>query len=128
MARRTDATCSARVIARINGCALQRLSTAPMNEATPGRAPESSIGRISSPAAPGMPLRIALLVGLLTSSALAQPVTPVPPPTPFQPKVEDPMLAPAPPAPRQVANWDEALALVKERSTDLDSARAGVER
>ncbi len=38
------------------------------------------------------------------------------------------MLAPAPPAPRQVATWDEALSLVKERSTDLDSARAGVER
>nr|WP_224369321.1 TolC family protein [Hyalangium versicolor] len=38
------------------------------------------------------------------------------------------MLAPAAPAPRQVSTWDEALALVKERSTDLDSARAGIER
>lgn len=38
------------------------------------------------------------------------------------------MLAPAPPAQRQVATWDEAIGLVKERSTDLDSARAGVER
>jgi outer membrane protein TolC len=75
-----------------------------------------------------MHLRIALLVGLVSTTALAEPPTPVPPPTQFQPKVEDPMLAPVLPAPRQVSTWDEALALVKERSTDLDSARAGVER
>jgi outer membrane protein TolC len=38
------------------------------------------------------------------------------------------MLAPAPPASKQVSTWDEALSLVKTRSTDLDSAQAGVER
>nr|WP_246357819.1 TolC family protein [Pyxidicoccus fallax] len=38
------------------------------------------------------------------------------------------MLTPVPPAPRVVKTWDEALALVKERSTDLRSAEAGVER
>ncbi|WP_224249447.1 TolC family protein [Hyalangium gracile] len=75
-----------------------------------------------------MPLRLALLVGLFSTAALAQPAAPLPPPTPFQPKVEDPMLAPVPPASRQVASWEEALALLRERSTDLDSAQAGVER
>ena len=38
------------------------------------------------------------------------------------------MLTPVPPAPRLVKTWDEALALVRERSTDLRSAEAGVER
>jgi outer membrane protein TolC len=76
-----------------------------------------------------MTLRPALLIaGLLASTALAQAPTPLPPPTPFQPKVEDPMLSPVPPAPRQVTSWEEALALVRERSTDLESAQAGVER
>ena len=49
-------------------------------------------------------------------------------PTPFQPQVNDPMLAPLPPAPRQVARWEEALGLLRERSTDERSAQAGVER
>jgi outer membrane protein TolC len=76
-----------------------------------------------------MPLRLTFLIaGLLASAALAQAPTPLPPPTPFQPKVEDPMLSPVPPAPRQVTSWGEALALVRERSTDLESAQAGVER
>jgi outer membrane protein TolC len=38
------------------------------------------------------------------------------------------MLAPVPPAPRQVARWEEALELLRERSTDLESAEAGVQR
>lgn len=38
------------------------------------------------------------------------------------------MLAPVPPAPRRVKSWDEALALVRERSMDLRSAEAGVQR
>ncbi len=76
-----------------------------------------------------MPLRLtALLVGLIASTALAQAPTQLPPPTPFQPKVDDPMLTPVPPAPKLVAGWEEALALLRERSTDLESAQAGVER
>jgi outer membrane protein TolC len=76
-----------------------------------------------------MPLRLtALLVGLIASTALAQAPTQLPPPTPFQPKIDDPMLSPLPPAPKQVTSWEEALALVRERSTDLESAQAGVER
>jgi outer membrane protein TolC len=38
------------------------------------------------------------------------------------------MLSPVPAAPRQIGGWEEALALVRERSTDLQSAQAGVER
>jgi outer membrane protein TolC len=75
-----------------------------------------------------MPFRFALLLGLVASTALAEPPTPLPPPTQFQPKVDDPMLAPMAPAPRQVGRWEEALSLLRERSTDLESAEAGVER
>ncbi|MFY1831408.1 TolC family protein [Myxococcus fulvus] len=38
------------------------------------------------------------------------------------------MLSPVPPAPRVVKSWGEALAFVRERSTDLRGAEAGVER
>ncbi|WNG40519.1 TolC family protein [Archangium violaceum] len=50
------------------------------------------------------------------------------PPAALQPDVEDAMLTPVPPAPRRVKSWDEALALMRERSTDLRNAVAGVER
>ncbi|WP_244224316.1 TolC family protein, partial [Corallococcus sicarius] len=49
-------------------------------------------------------------------------------PVPVQPKVDDPMLTPVPPAPEQVKTWDEALTLVRQRSTDLRFAEAGVTR
>jgi outer membrane protein TolC len=75
-----------------------------------------------------MPTLLAIILGLFAATALAAPTEPLPPPTPFQPKVEDPMLAPVPPAPQQVESWDEALALVRQRSTDLETAQAGVER
>jgi outer membrane protein TolC len=39
----------------------------------------------------------------------------VPPP----PEVTDPMLAPVPPAPRILASWQEAMSLLRARSTDL---------
>ncbi|WP_338873000.1 TolC family protein [Myxococcus stipitatus] len=50
--------------------------------------------------------------------------TPTEPPTP---EVSDPMLTPMPPAPIQMHTWDEALDLVRQRSTDLGTARAQVE-
>ncbi|WP_338269907.1 TolC family protein [Corallococcus caeni] len=59
-----------------------------------------------------------------TPEAGASPQAPVP----FQPKVDDPMLAPVPPAPEQVTTWDEALTRVRQRSTDLRGAEAGVTR
>ncbi|WP_370645358.1 TolC family protein [Corallococcus sp. EGB] len=49
-------------------------------------------------------------------------------PVPFQPKVEDPMLTPVPPAAEQVKTWDDALTRVRQRSTDLRNAEAGVTR
>ncbi|NMO19666.1 TolC family protein [Pyxidicoccus fallax] len=48
-------------------------------------------------------------------------------PTPPQPEVSDPLLAPVPPAPVQVSSWEEALNLLKQRSTDLRTALARVE-
>ncbi|KFE63270.1 TolC family protein [Hyalangium minutum] len=75
-----------------------------------------------------MPSRPVLLLGFLATTALAEPQTAVPPPTQFQPKVEDPMLAPVPPASQQVERWEEALGLLKERNTDLGSAEANVDR
>ncbi|MCP3169358.1 TolC family protein [Myxococcus qinghaiensis] len=49
------------------------------------------------------------------------------PPSPPQPEVSDPLLTPMPPAPIQVKSWDEALNLVRQRSTDLRQALAQVE-
>ncbi|WP_244219835.1 TolC family protein, partial [Corallococcus interemptor] len=58
----------------------------------------------------------------------ASAATSAPAPVPFQPKVEDPMLAPVPPAAEQVKTWDDALTRVRQRSTDLRNAEAGVTR
>ncbi|WP_257446565.1 TolC family protein [Archangium lipolyticum] len=70
-----------------------------------------------------------LLAVLLAAPALAQQQEPlVPPPPLFQPQVDDPMLVPAPPAAKLVGTWEEALGLVRERSTDLRTAQANVER
>src|SRR5262249_11212184 len=56
------------------------------------------------------------------STAHAQPAVPPPP------NVTDPMLAPMPAAPRNIASFDEALSLVKTRSTDLRIAYLEIER
>jgi outer membrane protein TolC len=72
---------------------------------------------------------LSIVLGLLATTALAAPPDePLPPPTQFQPKVADPMLAPVPAAPRQVETWEEALVLLRERSTDLESAQANIDR
>lgn len=71
--------------------------------------------------------------GLPTGATLAQtgpePARQQPPAVspPFQPEVSDPLLEPVPPAPVQVGSWDEALALLRQRSTDLRAALARVE-
>ncbi|NVJ17579.1 TolC family protein, partial [Myxococcus sp. AM010] len=51
------------------------------------------------------------------------PETPEPPKFP----VSDPLLEPVPPAAMQVATWDEALQLLRQRSTSLYTALAQVE-
>ncbi|WP_342377402.1 TolC family protein [Myxococcus stipitatus] len=60
--------------------------------------------------------------GLPPEGAEAQ--APSGPPTP---EVSDPLLTPVPPAPIQMRSWDEALELVRQRSTDLSTAHAQVE-
>jgi outer membrane protein TolC len=46
---------------------------------------------------------------------------------PAQLQVSDPLLEPVPPAPVQVSSWEEALGLLRQRSTDLRAALAQVE-
>lgn len=49
-------------------------------------------------------------------------------PTPFRADISDPLLAPLPAATEQVTSWDEAITLVRTRSTDDRTALAGLER
>ncbi|MBU8898631.1 TolC family protein [Corallococcus sp. H22C18031201] len=72
-----------------------------------------------------MPSASLLILVLAAASPQAEPASP---PVPFQPTVEDPMLAPVAPAAQQVGTWDEALKLVRENSTNLHTAEAGVQR
>jgi outer membrane protein, multidrug efflux system len=48
-------------------------------------------------------------------------------PPPFQANVSDPLLAPVPPAPLQLQSWNEALDLLRQRSTDLQASLGQVE-
>lgn len=64
---------------------------------------------------------LSTLVVLAVATAPASPAR-------FQAHVDDPLLAPLAPATRQLKTWDEALQLVRERSTDDRSAAAGLER
>lgn len=66
---------------------------------------------------------IVAVVLAATSAAFAQDPAVLPPPGP---PIDDPMLAPVPPAPRAVAGWDDALGDVRARSTDLHIAYARV--
>ncbi len=49
-------------------------------------------------------------------------------PSPITPTVSDPMLTPPPPAPMQIASWDDALARIRSQSPDYLSAAQAVER
>ncbi|MCP3098134.1 TolC family protein [Myxococcus sp. K15C18031901] len=69
-----------------------------------------------------------LLFALATSPVQAEPPPTDTPTVTLQPRVEDAMLTPVPPAARNVKQWEEAVALMRERSTDLRGAEAGVER
>ena len=64
--------------------------------------------------------------------AAQQPAGPAPQLAPFTmptaPNIDDPMLAPAPPAKREIKSWQEAIQLVRARSTDLATAYAEVRR
>lgn len=65
-------------------------------------------------------IALALLSLLSARAALADDATPT------APAVDDPMLAPIPPAPRSVGGWDDALGDVRARSTDLRIAETRV--
>ena len=67
---------------------------------------------------PPRTLAAAALAASLVAPALARADEPI----------TDPMLAPATPAPRAVGSWQEALLLVREKSTDLRSAEANITR
>ncbi|ATB30822.1 TolC family protein [Melittangium boletus] len=73
-----------------------------------------------------------LLAALLANAPLpsgerwAQADAPVAP-APLQPEVSDPQLAPVPPAPVRMESWDQALQLLRQRSTELGNALARVE-
>jgi len=64
-----------------------------------------------------------LLLALVAASVQSEP-----PPVAVPPRVEDAMLAPVPAAAQRVTTWEEALGLVRERSTDLRGMEAGVRR
>jgi len=59
---------------------------------------------------------------LVTRGALAQQPSDAPVSLPPAPTVDDPMLAPMPPAQHVIATWEETLDLIRNRSTDLKTA------
>jgi outer membrane protein TolC len=68
----------------------------------------------------------ALAAALFASAALARPaaaqgVPDSPPELPKPPPVDDPLLAPPPPAPRVVRSWDEAITLVRQAAPSYAS-------
>lgn len=75
------------------------------------------------------PQPLILAIALVVSGvAAAQQPPAVPPPTPFKPVISDPMLEPAPSPEQRVRSWQEAMDLLRSRSTDLRNAEAGVAR
>src|SRR5512140_1422071 len=83
-----------------------------------------------------IPLLLLALSAVSTPAFAQQPAAPQPAPAgaeppiviPPLPDVNDPMLTPMPPAQRNLATLDEALTLVKARSTDLRIAYLETER
>lgn len=69
-----------------------------------------------------------LAAALFALPLYAQPSPNAPIPIPPPPDVNDPMLAPMPPAARSISTWDEARALVRARSTDLRIAQLEIDR
>lgn len=69
-----------------------------------------------------------MFLSSLSTLVLLAVATAAPSPARFQAQVDDPLLEPLAPATHQLQTWDEALQLVRERSTDDRSAVAGFER
>lgn len=71
----------------------------------------------------------ALVLLAMPAAAHAEATSPsLPPPVPFKAEVADPLLEPVPPAEKELASWDEAIALARNLSTDERKALAQVER
>jgi multidrug efflux system outer membrane protein len=68
---------------------------------------------------------IALACGARAASADPSPEEP---PPIFAPEVSDPMLSPPPPAPHQIASWDDALTLIRAQSPDYVTSYQSVLR
>ncbi|TSC27358.1 TolC family protein [Corallococcus sp. Z5C101001] len=102
--------------------------TAPATNAPPPTAPAPNAAspntRAPVPRAPNAPAREAPRAG--TPAAQDPDSVPEVPP-PFHADVSDPLLAPVPPAPLQLQSWNEALTLLRQRSTDLQAALGQVE-
>ncbi|NVJ27142.1 MULTISPECIES: TolC family protein [Myxococcus] len=97
---------------------------APRPPSTPGQ------GTLAKP--PGAPSRASSTSSQRQDAPVQEPddeatETSEEPPAAPQPEVSDPLLTPMPPAPIQVKSWEEALNLVRQRSTDLRTALAQVE-
>jgi outer membrane protein TolC len=71
---------------------------------------------------------LALMAPAAASAQTPAPLPQTPPELPPSPSVEDPQLAPPPPAPRVLRSWDEALGLVRSRSPDYLSTYDAVLR
>lgn len=109
--------------------------TAPPQRAPP--APPPPTPSVAPPAAPTQPPAAPApntprapappRPGRASTSASQNPddVPEVPPP--FQANVSDPLLTPAPAAPQELQSWNEALTLLRQRSTDLQAVLGQVE-
>jgi outer membrane protein TolC len=70
-----------------------------------------------------------LTLSIVATPGLARAVGPAGAAAPAAaPSVEDPMLAPPPGAPRSIASWDDALALIRAQSPDYLSSAEAVRR
>lgn len=74
-------------------------------------------------AALSTPLVLSLLLGAGPDGGAL-----LPPPEPFRPVVNDPLLEPVARPPREIQTWEEARALVRQNSTDERTAASAVER
>ncbi|WP_199746856.1 MULTISPECIES: TolC family protein [Corallococcus] len=94
-------------------------STAPPRRAPPAPPPPSPPASAPKAQAPNPPAQ------RQPASQNPDDVPDVPPP--FQANVSDPLLTPAPAAPQQIQSWNEALTLLRQRSTDLQAVLGQVE-
>jgi outer membrane protein TolC len=97
------------------------LTLSPMLAFAQGRPVPGTLPPPGRPGVPGAPSGLATAPipegGPAAGSPAAAPVV-----IPTAPEVKDPMLAPVPPPARVLASWQEAIALLRGRSTDLKTS------